>query len=87
MEGFGVVRDRRRRALAQAADEYAQAVERLAAARERLAAECRAAYAEDNGNTRGRQAAILRAIRNVWTREHLRNVLGLSKRTRKTGPP
>jgi hypothetical protein len=76
------VRERRRRALAQAADDYVQAVEQLAAARERLVSECRGAYAE-----KARPTDILRAIRNVWTREHLRNVLGLSKRARKTGPP
>lgn len=66
--------DSHEQALRAAAAEYRRATEEAKQARDALAAEIRAAYDDDV-----RQSTILRAIDHVWTREYLRQVLGLTR--------
>jgi hypothetical protein len=66
------------RELGEAADGYLHAQDQLTAARRRLTTAMRAAYAD-----KIQQAKIIRWSKHVWTREYVRQVLGL---TRKGGP-
>ncbi|GAA0529194.1 hypothetical protein GCM10010172_07300 [Paractinoplanes ferrugineus] len=73
-----VMDERHERALAEAAEQYERAQEAAKQASSNLADAMRAAYADGE-----QQSAILRAAKHVWSREYLRVVLGLAKRSGK----
>ncbi|MFC3736444.1 hypothetical protein [Paractinoplanes deccanensis] len=72
------MQEKHERALAEAAEQYEQAQEAAKQASYNLAEAMRAAYADGE-----QQSAILRAAKHVWSREYLRVVLGLAKRSGK----
>ena len=72
------MQEQHERALAEAAEQYERAQEAAKQASHNLAEAMRAAYADGE-----KQSEILHATKHVWSREYLRIVLGLAKRSTK----